>query len=448
MIAMRKRLELKSDEGVSLVEVLVAMMVFTMIALGVGASLLILVRMTEDTRSRLVASNLATTEIDYVRGFDDPFAVVNKTTDRTVSGKKYTVARSTSWVEISGADVACGSGGGIMRSKRVNVTVTWAGMLSTTKPVRSDTLISPDDRINDPSLGTIRVSALTAAGTGSAGVTVAVSPALATAPPATDADGCSYALKVKPGTYTVTLSRAGSVDSAQNASPSKTLEVTAGGSVAAQFQFDYSATFALRYASNYSGAAPRLPENLNTSFLSTYGLYVQSGRQSQATLHPFTGGYAVIAGKYAAPIPGNNGCVSVDPAAWPAATVGGVALAAGLRNPNVGAAAGGQASMDIPMGVVSVKTTAERYVFAVPATPPAAANAPSCAVNTTYSFGKLAAGTQVLALPFGTWTFTTSTSSNGSSPSTVAQTDISVLSNTAPQISGSNVTTLDPRSRK
>ena len=452
MIEIRtSRNQTQSDAGVSLIEVLVAMVVFSIIALGVGASLLTLVRMTEDTRSRLVASNLATSEIDLVRGLNDPFAAVNTTKTQSVSGTTFTVARSTSWVEFSGADVGCGSTGATMRSKRVNVTVTWQGMLTTTRPVRSDTLISPEDRINDPSLGTIRVSVLTPAGTGSPGVSVSVTrtssgTGLAEQPPATDSDGCSYALKVPPGSYSVAISRAGSVDGKQIASPSMALEVAAGASVAAQFEYDYAATFNLAYASNYAGATPKLPENLVTSFVSTYGVFPQSGRSSQAVLAPVTSGYTAIAGKYAAPVTGNAGCLSVDPASWTEGTAAGANVAAGQRTPNVAAAPGGQANLGIGMGVVSVFTTADLYIFAVPATAPAAANAPGCAANTTYAFGKLTKGTNVLALPYGSWTFATSTSADGkSSAATIPVSSVSVLGTTPRPVAGSGVTTLDPR---
>lgn len=455
MNAIRKLLKRTADEeGVSLVEVLVAMMVFSIIAVGVSASLITVLRMTEDTRSRLVASNLATSELDLARAMEDPFDVVNGARTVPVSGKNYVVTRTTSWVTTSGADVGCGSGGGLMQSKRVNVTVTWAGMLSTTQPVRSDTLISPDDRINDPSLGSIRVSVLNAAGTGSAGVGVTITPGstgkpLTQQPEPTDTDGCSYALKVFPGTYTITISRAGSIDSAQNPAPTKTLEVKAGGSVAAQFQYDDAATFNILYAANYTGPAPKLPENLDITFVSTYGLYLQSGRPSQVKLHPFPSGYAGIAGKYAAPVVGvTGGCLSVDPGAWPEATVGGVMLASGQRTPNVAAAPKGAVNMSISMGVLNVKTTQDRYIFAVPATAPADANDPGCAVNTTYTFGKITAGTTALALPYGSWTLMQGTTANGSDKTAIPQSDISLLGSPLKLLAGSPVTTLDPRMPK
>jgi Tfp pilus assembly protein PilV len=448
--AFRKLLDrARNDEGISLIEVIVAMMVFAVIAVGAGVSTLTVLKMTEDNRSRQVASNLATSEVDLVRSANDPFAIVNTTKSVTLNGKKYTITRSTSWVEISGADVACGTGTGVMQSKRVNVTVTWDGMLTTTKPVRTDTLISPDDRINDPNLGSIRLSVLTAAGSGSEGVGVTIAAVTggqtpASQPAATNSDGCSFALKLKPGTYSVTINRSGSVDTDQVTSPSKNVEVTAGGSAAAQFQYDYAGTFNLVYA---PGSTVKLPTNLNTTFVSTYGYDYVSGVKSQVALHPITSGYGGIAGKYEPKVTGvTAGCVSPDPGAWPAATVSGVSLAQGVRTGNVAADPKGQATMNIPMGVMTVKTTAKAYVWATSATAPAAASDPGCSVSTVYSFGLLEAGTYTIALPYGTWQLATSgTNDSSGAVKTAIPTGNLGLIGKVLNLFGGTAVTLDPR---
>ena len=438
-----------TDEGFSLVEVVVALMVFSLIAIGVGYSTLSIIRITEDTRSRQIATNLATTEIDNTRAAADPFSIVNGSYTSVVGTTTFTINRATSWVTLSGADVACGSGTGTLQAKRVNVTVTWAGILNTTPPVRADTLISPDNRINDPSLGTIRISVLGVAGTGSSGVHVTIAPtsggAALTDPPAdTDTDGCSYALKVTPGTYSVTLSRSNSIDSAQVASPVKSVVVTAGGSIATQFQYDYAAKFNLVYAGNISGV--KLPSNLDTTYISSYGTYVDSGTKSQISLHPYSSGYSGLAGAYVAPstsVPA--GCISVDPAAWPAGTVNGVSLAAGVRQPAVAAAPQGQVTMNVPMGLATVKYTGVAYLFAVSATASAAAGDPGCGVPMTYAYGNvLTNGTITVALPYGSWTLYSSTSSSGSSKTAIAVANLALVTGTRGYLAG-NVITVDPR---
>lgn len=437
----------RADAGVSLIEVIIAMLVFGIIAVGVAYSTITIIKLTDDTRARQVATGLATSAVDAARSFEDPFDIVNLTTTQVVGDTTYTIARSTSWVETSGADVGCGTGTGTLQAKRVNITVTWAGMLTTTPPVRSDTLIAPDTRINDPSRGTIRISVLGVDGVGESGVSVSVTPTsngavLTEQPAATNADGCSFALKVVPGTYSVTISRSGSVDQNQASAPSTSVVVTAGGSVAAQFQYDYAGLYNLIYASNYSGGGLKLPTNLETSFITSAGVSVISGRPSQISLHPYSSGYSGVTGRYVAPSQSSAGCVSVDPAAWPAATVSGTALAAGEREPAVAAPAQGTTTMNIPMGIMTVRHNTTAFLTAVSTTAPPAAADPGCATAMTLSFGQvLTNGNTIVALPWGSWNLYSSTTANGTQTPIVGS---NIVTNVRAFLSG-NTVTLDPR---
>lgn len=447
----------KSEEGMSLVEVVVAMIVFAIISVGVAYSTITVSRITEDTGSRQVATNLATSEIDYIRGLQDPFKVTNDPPKKiTVGTTNYYVARSVQWVDAAGVDVGCGTGSGVMQSKRLNITVTWDGMLSTTQPVRSDTLLSPDERINDPSLGTIRISVLNVAGTGSEGVTVTITPtsggaALQDQPAPTNYDGCSFALKVAPGTYSVKINRAGSVDTNQVAAPTKSVVVTQGGSVAALFQYDYAATFNLQYASNNTSGTPALlPTNLDTTYLSTYAPYVDSnGPKSQVSLHPFSSGYAGIAGKYIAPAVGVASCVNVDPAAWPESTVSGKVMAAGVRSPNVAALPKGSVGMPVPMGLMSVKFSSTAYLFAVSTAGPSGSGDPGCAAAPTYAFGQvLKNGTVNIALPYGSWVLYSATNASGVGRTAIPADGLGLIGSVLAILGGGTTVTLDPRVAK
>ena len=444
----------KSEEGMSLIEVIVAMLIFSVIALGVGYSTITIVKMTDDTRSRQVATNLATSEIDLLRAMD-PFLITNVTKTITVGTKTYKLVRATEWVDAAGTDIGCGNGTGVMQSKRVNLTVTWDAMLNTTPAVRTDTLISPDERINDPDLGTIRISVLTVAGTGSSGVGVTITPtsggaALAEQPAVTNTDGCSFALKVAPGTYSVTINRSNSIDTNQLASPSKSVTVTKGASAAALFQYDYAATYNLSYG---PGGGTLLPTDLDTTFLSTYGAYISTGgAKSQMLLHPVPSGYAGIAGKYIAPVSGNAGCINVDPASWPEATVNGKLMAAGVRTGNVAAAPQGSVNMSIPMGSVSVTMpTNNTYLFAVSVAGPAGSSDPGCAAAPTYAFGKQS-GSKTIALPYGSWVLYYGSNANGSGKLPIPAASQSIigglLGGIVTVITGGATITLDPRVAK
>jgi hypothetical protein len=125
--------------------------------------------------------------------------------------------------------------------------------------------------------------------------------------------------------------------------------------------------------------------------------------------------------------------------------VSGVSLAAGVRQPPVAAAPQGQVTMNIPMGLVTVKYTGAAYLFAVSATPPNGTGDPGCGVPMTYNFGNvLINGTITAALPYGSWTLYGGTSSSGSNKTAIAVSNLGVVSGTRGYLSG-NVVTIDPR---
>lgn len=444
------------DEGMSLVEVLVAMMIFAVISTGIIFTMLSLLSVTRDSRARQVALNLASEEVDDARTSGDLFELLDGERAVQVDDTTYHVRRSTRWVTDPGQDLQCGTSGSAagstLRYKRVNVEVTWDNMRSQTVPVRSDTIVSPDSHLNDPTLGTILVSVLSGDGSGRPGVSVSASAGSphngaktpAVGPAATDAQGCSYILKVVPGNYDVSVSMPGYVDHQQNRVGKLTVGVGAGVSASAGFQYDRAATVTPRYASNVppvSAETVRLPSNLDISFVSSYGTHVVPNRAASVELFPFSSGYTVLAGKFVAPSQANNGCLSVDPALWESGPDGVTAV-----GPPVPVTAttkpGERASVDLPMGLVSVSGSG-RYLRATTA-PPQGAD-PGCTVPMTYTFdlqgGDSAASTPTLGLPPGTWTISRGRSVSATAP--VGAEQLKVVSRGA--VAGAGTVVLDPR---
>ena len=394
-----------NESGMTMAEVIVALMVFTIIALGMSVSLLSMTKLVSDDRNREVAAGLASQEIDRLRAVTDPFSVHTKATQIvTVGNVTYTVDREVNWESTTGASANCGSGGGILQYKHVNVDVSWPGQLSLQTPVEADTILAPATRINDPSLGTILVSVLGADGTGRSGVGVTVTPtsggAAVGAVVATDVDGCTYVLKVTPGTYKVQISNAGYIDYNQVASPSLSLLVTAGAAQTANFAYDQQGTFNLKYANAYAGAST-LPTTLTTNFVSSKGSYPTASKATPILLYPLAEGYAAIAGNM-------TSCLSVDPLNWAASKVSGVNMSAGVR-PQTGVAPGGSGTLNVPMGVVAVTVPALATSFSITNTAaPSGTGDPGCATPATYNYTFATApatGSVVyLAVPFGSYT--------------------------------------------
>ncbi|GAB3121837.1 prepilin-type N-terminal cleavage/methylation domain-containing protein [Glaciibacter psychrotolerans] len=450
MKSTRARLDVTSarEAGLSLVEVIVAMMVFAILSIGVIFSLMTMLTQTVDSRAREVAANLAAQEIDSARSASDLFALLDADlAPVTVNGQTFAVHRSTQWVSDPTQDVACGAAKGALQYKRVNVTVRWSGMRGDT-PVRADTLLAPKSRISDETQGVILVSVSNELGEGVEGVTITISPSITPAPSATDAQGCSYLLKVPPAAYTITVKKPGYVDNMQKVAPSTPLTIAAGASLSAKFTMDKLLPLNLAYASEFAAVGVKIPTKMSTSLLHSTDVPLDSVAPAAAlsrsvSLYPFRDGYAAVAGNYLAKNDVTPGCLSPNPVEWPAgADETGLPIAAQAPQaivPAVGATA------QVPMGVVAVaRSGTETVVTAVSVAAPAGTADPGCAQLTmTYTFGAVLAATPVtLALPFGSWQLYYGATANAAKK--VPQANMTV---TSPSKLTAGIVTLDPRKR-
>lgn len=448
MIArLRERLR-HDDSGMTIVEVIIAMVIFALVSTGFVYTMLSVLSLTRDSRAREVAANLASEEIDLARDTEDLFSLVDADWSLEVGSDEFHVARRTSWVTDPNEEFSCGgagvsgSSGGNLRYKRVNVTVTWDNMRASTDAVRSDTVINPAERVNDPSLGTIIVSVLNGAGKGSAGVSVTTSPSTGAAINKTDSQGCTYVLKVAPKTYTISLGATGYVDSKQQGNPSQTVQVVAGQTTTVGFQYDNAASFVAKLASNLPpGGTVRVPTNLETTFVNTYGKFAQQPAQGAASLsqtfrlHPFSAGYSAYAGV----------CAAADPAQWPEQVVGSQTFV-GSRTPAVAALGGQSVDVPVPTGVVTVNGTGNGWLRAVSVAPAPGSDVPGCETAQTLTFGNvLSNGQTTVSLPYGTWQLLRSNSQNGTYTAIGAANIVPVLPADGRTTMSGNVITLDPR---
>lgn len=413
------------DTGFTLVETVVAMLVFAVLSSGVIASTITISRMTSDNRARIVATNLAAQATDAVRLTADPFQVKNSTTTQTVSGRLYTVIRKAAWVDSSGIDATCGAGTAL-QYKRITVTVTWAAQAITTAPVRTDTLLASTSKVTDAATGAILVSVLDSTGAGESGITATITPGtgttLAAQPAATDDEGCTYATSVSPGTYTVKLTGAGYRDNYQSPAPTSTVLVTAGSTTTASFQYDLAGAITIVPASNApTGTTPLFPTNLTSTLVpvvgtSTVSPVIVTNVSTPAPAWPTASGYTAVAGALT-DSEGATLCASFDPGAWPAKTTGTPRLSAGAREAGAAAAPGGQAVIKEKMALVTVVASTSGTLIATPdnLTTSTVGGNPGCGSNATstpLTFGTvLKNGTVTVALPYGAWRLSSSANS-------------------------------------
>lgn len=448
----RLGLDSASDAGFSLIEVMVAMMVFMIIATGVAYTMLSSFALTNDSHFRLTAADLASQEIDQDRATASIVDLSSKGPwTEQVGNQTFTVTRTVSWVDDDGDDVNCGSGNDAVEYKRINVQVSWPGMIG--EPVSVDTLLTPSQVVDSEALGSVFVHVTTASGAPAQGVTVSVTPNPGSTPAATDSQGCSYLLDVQPGTYTVSVSEPNGIDPTQSTDPTRAITVTAGATSSASFSMDTEGVATLQYASNYPSLSPLLPTNLPVTFVSTAVADYTTGTTTPATVDLYPSTYtAVDAGAFVPATAPSGVCQSPDALSWPSGTnSSGQAVASPAPVP-LALTPGGAGTVGVPMGVVTVTNTAgfrsNAYLTATNTTAVSGSADPGCAVTTTYTFGKVmssAKGSAVtVALPFGTWTLKMDTNSTPTTAVTASQLSAPAVA-TGTTISTSGVVTLDPR---
>jgi len=428
----RARARLSHEQGgMSIIEVIAAFMIFGVIAIGMLYSMTAMQRLTLESTLRQTASNLAAAEVDRIQSQPDAFDVHTNDPGGVgvvypVDGVNFTVLSKVEWVTTTGSTGSCGTGGGNLQYKKVNVTVSWPGMYLQ-NPVRADSALAPDARINNPAYGTILVAITGEDGKGRSGVTVRVTPISGGAQPVTDtidptdSDGCSYILNVAPGVYKVEVEKVGYIDKTDAVTavpfyPSQT--VTAGATTTAAFTYDDASTFSVKWAGNHT-STPSLPNNLDTTFIGGLKNATKSTTASPVKLYPMSSGYQAVAGDPAT-------CLNTDPGLWTSnsATYAGVRAAAVAPAP----APGGSANISVPMAVVNVPipNNSSQYITAVQQTMSATGGNPGCATAKTYTFTTPFPknSTQTIALPYGRWIIYVGT---GVGVKTTAQSGITVV---------------------
>lgn len=147
------------DDGLSLVELIVALFILAILLTGTISGLMQALSISRDGRSRTVATNLASGEIELLRQATfDEIDLGRTTRTHTVGTQPYTITRDVSWVAEDSTASSCegGSGTGRLAYLRVDVDVTWPSM--GVPNVEADTLITPPVHDFDPYAGHVSVA--------------------------------------------------------------------------------------------------------------------------------------------------------------------------------------------------------------------------------------------------------------------------------------------------
>ncbi len=259
----------RGDEGMSLIGVVIAMLII-MVALIPAAGLLeSTISVAASNRDRVMAANIVTARLEQLKSLSSSnftgLLSYLGTTSSNVSeqGTSFTVKTDLSWSSdfISGGCASLFQNSVLAATEspqpvvKATVTVTWNNQRLATPETATEAFSPPSGAYNSAD-GNVLVSVVNAAGQPQADnvqVTLTGQGGAFVKQAVTDENGCVFFSNVSPSTtgtpstyYTVTLNPASSgttyVDTSNNPSPSKTLDIVAGTTQGAQIAYDQAAT--------------------------------------------------------------------------------------------------------------------------------------------------------------------------------------------------------------
>lgn len=296
----------EGERGLTLLELVVAMSVFAIIAGGVAGVVGSGLNLASNNRSRSIAANLASQEMDRVRQI--PFTTLllqygTTTTSVPVGGVPYTVKRSLSWEAVNASTNICTSQSGLSGAQvlAVDVQVAWPSMGGVPVATAYSEITPPVGVTQGGNNATIPVTVDSNTGAGAENVAVTVTNGGSTTVSLqTDAHGCAYFV-VPAGTYTVSLNTPDYVDRNGQPNPSQTFTLPPATNVPVQFDYDFAGSLALTLTAPNGGQPPdTLPLSAYYQYFPAPGVRAYPGSGASRTIAGlFPDSYVVWAGNCA-----------------------------------------------------------------------------------------------------------------------------------------------------
>jgi prepilin-type N-terminal cleavage/methylation domain-containing protein len=404
------REETPRDAGMTLIELMMAMVIFAIVAAGSVAGLTGALTTTRSDRNRVAAADLAARELEITRntftastsGPNNVAATLHVVNGNPIPGggavgsplvvdnTPYTVTRDVEWLPAGSGKSACDGGAGVTYpSLEVTVTVTWPQM-SGVQPVQSTTILTPPKNTLNSNTGFVSVKILNAAGGAGVGQTVSLTGPGGTFSDVTASDGCAVFASATPGTYTASISQSGYVDNYGNNLASKSVGLATGTLTQVTINYDQAATLNVTMSTTGGYALPTTWPQVtlaNTGLQPSGFKYVpvSSATTTVTGLWPFTDGYTSWGGS----------CTQADPAAS-----GGTRAAALVIAP----AGTGASTVTLAPVTINVKKSGIPVPgVTVTATPSNTANCATAENPLTLGVTN-ALGVLATSLPAGNWT--------------------------------------------
>ncbi|WP_108665587.1 type IV pilus modification PilV family protein [Euzebya rosea] len=324
--------ERHADDGVSLVEVIVAISILAVVLTGTASALISSSAATRDSRDRSVGTNIAVEQLSALQAVPFTSLVIGRTTSTVVvDGITYSVTIDLDYVDVeSGAGTSCSASstpGADLDYVVADISVSWPR--ATGGPATTSSIITPGVGDLDPDKGQIAVTVLDRDAAGAAFRNVryaAQSPASGFGSQRTTSRGCAYFVNVAPGQYDVSLDDSGYVDFEGNQLSQQTTSVAASTTAPLEFIYDEAASIRVTPVPAVGApASPLVAPGQGYTVTNTY-LGTDQRKEFPGTGHPrvvdglfpFDAGYGLYAGLCPAAAPVANGApdtpvAAVDP---------------------------------------------------------------------------------------------------------------------------------------
>lgn len=401
----------RSDAGFSLVEVLVALVVFALMSTAVIRMVVTASKVTSEDAARTAANYLAVRELEIVR---DTFTGATRGPDRVqvnrvvnpsplpggtagqplvVDRTKFTVVRTAQWASVgSSATTSCDEGSTAeLAYLKVQVEVSWPS-LGDRDPVRMNTVMTPPKGSYSLLNGHIGLKVIDRLGQPVSGALVTAKTATTTRTGYTSDDGCVLLAFLDAGTYTITMSTPGSVNPAGDPTARTTAIVQQGQLWRGTIEYDVAASITATFQTAPGYTLPpslTLPVSLGNSALQPGGSRAVTGSGTSRTispLWPYPSGYQLWGGACAGSDPNDGADLPVD------------------------ADPGGASSGRVYLAPVRVTGLANTVVTAT-----SADTACTTANGSVVNLGPIpAGGTLLTSLPYGSWKISRPANGSGS----------------------------------
>ncbi len=243
-----------SDRGFTLVEVMVAVVIFVIVSTATVAVLVQALRVIRDNADRVMAANIARSQVEYLRtlgttaipiglmsGAVPPGQSANRV-DPRVLDPKFTIRTTSNWVGFSQTQNACAAAVPGQAYMRVTVEVSSPNL---SRPVSVDTVIFPETTYQVTGSGSATVALVDQVGAPVSDVLVRGVDAIHPTNNFTltsGTDGCLFIPNlVATGSLSVTASRAGYVSQTPTGTQA-VLQITSGNVSRSSFKLAAAAT--------------------------------------------------------------------------------------------------------------------------------------------------------------------------------------------------------------